>query len=167
MAKKFKTGELKELLKIQTKKMVKLAQDAIDRIQLDASGGIYQGSSIMSPGGNMYNKNYAKYKRNGMRRFTDGKKLKGYGGRSTNTETRVVNMKLTGDTFRGMTPRGKPSAALIYYLPEHADLILANQGRGYDIYNLHTKNLEFIKNRFGEEIIEPNLKKYISFKTKL
>ncbi len=167
MAKKWRRGELKDLLKSQTKKMVKLAQDAIDRIQLDASGGIFQGESIMSPGGNKYSKSYAKLKRNGMRSSLTGKKISAYRGRSTNTETRVVNMKLTGDTFRGMMPAGKPSVAMIKYLADHTDRILGNQDRGYDIYNLNNKNLEFIKDRFGEEIIEPNLKKYLSYKTKL
>jgi len=66
-----------------------------------------------------------------------------------------------------MMPAGKPSVAMIKYLADHTDRILGNQDRGYDIYNLNNKNLEFIKDRFGEEIIEPNLKKYLSYKTKL
>ena len=165
--KKYKKGEIKKILKLQKKAMTRLAQDAIERIRLDAAGGLYQGKSILGPTGTKYNAQYAKYKRNGMRRFTDGKKLKGFTGRSTNTETRVVNMKLTGDTLRGMKASGTLTSALIKYRPESHDLILGNQARGYDIYNLSNKNLEYIIDRFDDIIIQPALSDYIQHNTKL
>jgi hypothetical protein len=168
VAKKFKVGEIQALLKASAKKMKILAQDAIDRIQLDASGGIFQSGSEQGPTGfaGRYNKQYEKYKRNGMRRFSDNKKLKAYRGRrSTNTETRVVNMKLTGDTFRGMTARGKADVGQIAYRPEHTKLVLGNQDRGYDIYNLSPKNLQYIIDRFDQVILDPALKKYMQTKT--
>ncbi len=165
LSKKFRKGDLQELLKASAKKMKIIAQDAIDRIHLDASGGIYQSGSGIGPTSTKYNTTYARYKRNGMRRFTDGKKLKAYAGRSTNTETRVVNMKLTGDTLRGMTARGKADVAQIAYRPEHRNLVLGNQDRGYDIYKLSPKNLEYIIDRFEGVIIDPALKKYMQSKS--
>lgn len=167
VSRRFKKGDLQELLKASAKKMKILAQDAIDRIQLDAAGGIFQSGNKQGPTGfaGRYNKQYERYKRNGMRRFSDGKKLKAYRGRSTNTETRVVNMKLTGDTFRGMTARGKADVGQIAYRPEHTGLILGNQDRGYDIYNLSPKNLEYIIDRFDQVILDPALKKYMQTKT--
>lgn len=166
--KKYRKGEIKQLLRLQRKTMTRLAQDAIERIRLDAAGGLYQGSSAaLGPTGTKYNAQYARYKRNSMRRFTDGKKLKGFKGQSTNTETRVVNMNLTGKTLRQMKPAGTATSALIKYRPESHDLILGNQARGYDIYNFSEKNLEYIKERFNEILIQPRLKEYISKDTKL
>tara|TARA_Y100001938_G_C8098678_1_gene439980 strand:- start:1556 stop:2068 length:513 start_codon:yes stop_codon:yes gene_type:complete len=169
--KKYKKGEIKKILRLQRKIMQRLGQDAIERIRLDAAGGLFQGSSAkLGPTGTKYNKQYARYKRNGMRRFTDNKKLKKnktsrYG--ATNTETRVVNMNLTGKTLRGMKAAGTTTSALIKYPPESHDLILGNQARGYDIYNFSEKNLDYIKDRFDEVLITPRLNEYINQNTKL
>jgi hypothetical protein len=146
-----------QVVKPNSKVMSKLAQDAIDKITLDASKGQFQNDKSGLP---YQNDTYRKYKANGMRGIRTGKKLKAYANQSTDTTTSFVNMRLTGRTLRGMRASSKSDTAIITY--DRGEIVLGNQKRGYDIYDLSNKNKEFIAERFGKELLDRNIKKYVS-----
>ena len=99
-----------QVVKPNSKVMSKLAQDAIDKITLDASKGKFQNGKS---GYGYKNDTYKKYKANSMQ----GKngKLKAFKGQSTDTTTSFVNMRLTGRTLRGMRGSGTTNTAIITY----------------------------------------------------
>jgi len=146
---------LDQVVKPNSKVMTKLAQDAIDKITLDASKGKFQNDRS---GYSYKSDTYRKYKANSMQ----GKngKLKAFANQSTDTQTSFVNMKLTGRTLRGMRGSGKTDTAIITY--DRGEIVLGNQKRGYDIYDLSNKNKEFIAERFSKELLDRNIKKYVS-----
>lgn len=146
-----------QVVKPDAKVMSKLAQDAIDKITLDASKGKFQNDRS---GFSYQNDTYRKYKANGMRGIRTGKKLKAYANQSTDTQTSFVNMRLTGRTLRSMRASSKLDTAIITY--DRGEIVLGNQKRGYDIYDLSNKNKEFIAERFGKELLDRNIKKYVS-----
>ena len=141
--------------------MGKLAQDCIDVIQGDASKGKFQdGQSAL----NYKSDTYKKYKANSMRGKTN-KKLKAFRNQSTDTQTFPVNMRLTGRTLRGMRASSSKRTAIITY--DRGEIVLGNKNRrnkkhSYDIYGLSDKNQEFIADRFGKELLDRNIKKYVS-----
>lgn len=144
-----------QVVKPNSKVMSKLAQDAIDKITLDASKGKFQNGK----GGYGYKSDtYRKYKANSMQGRNG--KLKAFKGQSTDTTTSFVNMRLTGRTLRGMRGSGKTDTAIITY--DRGEIVLGNAKRGYDIYDLSNKNKEFIAKRFGKELLDRNIKKYVS-----
>ena len=146
-----------QVVKPDSKVMSKLAQDAIDKITLDASKGKFQNDRS---GFSYKSDTYRKYKANSMRGIRTGKKLKAYANQSTDTTTSFVNMRLTGRTLRSMRASSKPDTAIITY--DRGEIVLGNQKRGYDIYDLSDKNKEFIADRFGKELLDRNIKKYVS-----
>ena len=146
-----------QVVKPDAKVMSKLAQDAIDKITLDASKGQFQNDRS---GFSYQNDTYRKYKANSMRGVRTGKKLKAFANQSTDTTTSFVNMRLTGSTLRSMRASSKPDTAIITY--DRGEIVLGNQKRGYDIYDLSNKNKEFIAERFGKELLDRNIKKYVS-----
>ena len=144
-----------QVVKPNSKVMSKLAQDAIDKITLDASKGQFQNGKS----GLQYKSNtYKKYKANSMQGRNG--KLKAFKGQSTDTTTSFVNMRLTGRTLRSMRASGKTDTAIITY--DRGEIVLGNEKRGYDIYDLSDKNKEFIAERFGKELLDRNIKKYVS-----
>ena len=144
-----------QVVKPNSKVMSKLAQDAIDKITLDASKGKFQNGK----GGYGYKSDtYRKYKANSMQGRNG--KLKAFKGQSTDTTTSFVNMRLTGRTLRGMRGSGTTNTAIITY--DRGEIVLGNEKRGYDIYDLSNKNKEFIAERFGKELLDRNIKKYVS-----
>jgi len=144
-----------QVVKPNSKVMSKLAQDAIDKITLDASKGQFQNGK----GGYGYKSDtYRKYKANSMQGRNG--KLKAFKGQSTDTTTSFVNMRLTGRTLRGMRATGTTNTAIITY--DRGEIVLGNEKRGYDIYDLSNKNKEFIAKRFGKELLDRNIKKYVS-----
>lgn len=146
-----------QVVKPDSKVMSKLAQDAIDKITLDASKGRFQNDKS---GFSYKSDTYRKYKANSMRGIRTGKKLKAYANQSTDTQTSFVNMRLTGRTLRSMRASSKSDTAIITY--DRGEIVLGNQKRGYDIYDLSDKNKEFIADRFGKELLDRNIKKYVS-----
>ena len=146
-----------QVVKPDAKVMSKLAQDAIDKITLDASRGKFQNDKSGLP---YQNDTYRKYKANSMRGVRTGKKLKAFANQSTDTTTSFVNMRLTGRTLRSMRASSKLDTAIITY--DRGEIVLGNQKRGYDIYDLSNKNKEFIAERFGKELLDRNIKKYVS-----
>jgi len=149
-----------QVVKPNSKVMTKLAHDAIDKIWLDASKGKFQNGK----GGYGYKSDtYRKYKANSMQGRNG--KLKAFKGQSTDTTTSFVNMKLTGRTLRGMRASGNTNTAIITY--DRGEIVLGNKNRKqkkhrYDIYDLSDKNQEFIAKRFGKELLDRNIKKYVS-----
>jgi len=166
-----------QVVKPNSKVMSKLAQDAIDKITLDASKGKFQngksgfqysnkgagiGFITFKKGNKKWVANIDSYKNRkaaGMK-YSNGQKVKGYENQSTDTTTSFVNMRLTGRTLRGMRASGKTDTAIITY--DRGEIVLGNEKRGYDIYDLSNKNKEFIADRFGKELLDRNIKKYVS-----
>ena len=166
-----------QVVKPNSKVMSKLAQDAIDKITLDASKGKFQngksgyqysdsGSNVgfrtFSKGSKKWTANIDSYKNRkaaGMR-YPNGQRVKGYENQSTDTTTSFVNMRLTGRTLRSMRASSKLDTAIITY--DRGEIVLGNQKRGYDIYDLSNNNKEFIAERFGKELLDRNIKKYVS-----
>jgi len=172
-----KSMRLDQIVKPNAKLMTKLAQDAIDKIILDADKGNFQngkgnyrysdngagvGFRTFRKGSKKWVANIDSYKNrkaSGMR-YPNGQRVKGYENQSTDTTTSFVNMRLTGKTFNTMRASGKNDTAIITY--DRGEIVLGNQKRGYDIYDLSDKNKEFIADRFGKELLDKNIKKYVS-----
>jgi len=168
---------INQVVKPNSKVMSKLAQDAIDKITLDASKGKFQngrsGYQYSNKGAKVGFRtivvngkkrvvnidSYKNRKASGMR-YSNGQRVKGFEKKATDTQTSFVNMRLTGRTLRSMRASSKPDTAIITY--DRGEIVLGNQKRGYDIYDLSNKNKEFIANRFGEELLDRNIKKYVS-----
>jgi len=164
---------LDQVVKPNAKVMSKLAQDAIDKIILDASKGKFQndksglpysdngaGVGFRTIKGRAVNIDSYKNRKAAGMRYPNGQRVKGYENQSTDTTTSFVNMRLTGRTLRGMRASGKSNTAIITF--DRGEIVLGNQKRGYDIYDLSNKNQEFIAERFGKELLDKNIKKYIS-----
>ena len=166
-----------QIVKPNSKVMSKLAQDAIDKITLDASKGQFQngksglkysdegagvGFRTFKKGNKKWVANIDSYKNRkaaGMK-YSNGQRVKGYENQSTNTQTSFVDMHLTKRTLRSMRASGKTDTAIITY--DRGEIVLGNAKRGYDIYDLSNKNKEFIAKRFGKELLDRNIKKYVS-----
>jgi len=147
---------LPDIPKVTNTFMKTLAQMGIDEIQHDASTGKFQNGAR----GKQYkSKPYKRYKRNNMTGFRTGKKLKGFSNQSTDTETSFVNMKLTGRTLRGMRASSSKGTGIITY--DRGEIVLGNQKRGYDIYDLSNENKEIILKDL-ERLYDKRIKKYIS-----
>tara|TARA_Y100001963_G_scaffold141180_1_gene209094 strand:+ start:710 stop:1240 length:531 start_codon:yes stop_codon:yes gene_type:complete len=157
--------------------MGKLAQDCIDVIQGDASKGKFQngrsGFQYSNKGAKVGFRtiivngkkrvvnidSYKNRKASGMR-YSNGQRVKGFEKKATNTQTAYVDMNLTKRTLRSMRASSNKKNAIITY--DRGEIVLGNQKRGYDIYGLSDKNQEFIADRFGKELLDKNIKKYVS-----
>ena len=168
-----KSMRLDQIVKPNAKLMTKLAQDAIDKIILDADKGNFQngkgnyrysdsgaGVGFRTIKGRAVNIDSYKNRKAAGMRYPNGQRVKGYENQSTDTTTSFVNMRLTGRTLRSMRASGKSDTAIITY--DRGEIVLGNQKRGYDIYDLSDKNKEFIAERFGKELLDKNIKKYVS-----
>ena len=149
-----------------------IAQDAIDLIRRDAEKGIFQnntgpheyGSHGDTKGRSPKKKGkYQAYKANGMRRFKDGAKLKGFKAKATNTDANFVNMNLTGRTLRSMRPGARKNTAIIRF--DNASIVLGNRARkpkGYDLFDLRKENRAILANRIADVLARTNIKKYVA-----
>lgn len=119
----------------------------------DARKGIFQNNTS----GYKYSEQYAKYKANNMRRFTDNKRLKNYYATSiSSTDTSKVNMTLTGQTLKGLKVRTiENNGVTLGYEPADAKKIIGNRVHGYDIVGLNSANIDKVKDElvkgFSEE----------------
>jgi|TARA_R100001443_G_scaffold15188_1_gene25096 hypothetical protein len=148
--------KLPDIPKVTNSFMRTLAQLGIDEIQHDASKGKFQNGAKNK---SYTSRTYKRYKRNSMTGIRTGKKLKGFGNQSTDTQTSFVNMKLTGRTFRGMRAGSKKDTAIITY--DRGEIVLGNRKRGYDIYDLSKENKELILEDL-EALYSQRIKKYVS-----
>ena len=148
---------LPEVTKVNRRLMRKLAQDALDKILLDLSGGKFQDGSGPKP---YPDSPYKSYKSTGMQRKRGGGRLKGFKGKALNTDTDFVNLHLTKATIRGIRAGAKKDTAVITY--DNGQVVLGQKANGYNIYDLSDDNLNFIAERFGKELLDKNIAKYVS-----
>ena len=109
---------------------------------------------------------YKAYKKNDMRKFGIGEekkgkgdRLKGFEGRSINTETSKVNLHLTGDMFKQVQVKPTSNSARITFL--QGEKVLGNRKHGYNVFGLRNKNRKKALN-FLDRQIEKTLKKETS-----
>lgn len=115
----------------------------IKEVRKDMANGLMQNNKQKLP----YKSNtYAEYKRRGMERKTDGKRLKAFRGQSISSrQTKHVDMTLTGKTKSGF---GVKSAAVnllvMAFRSRDAKKVKGNQKHGYDLIGLNDKNKRLI-----------------------
>ena len=110
--------------------------------------------------GGSYSKQYAKYKANNMRRFTDGKRLKKYKGVSiVSNKTNKVNMTLTGDMANSLKLKtkevtGAGGSFVMSYKNDKETIgkVIGNQELGRDVVGLNDKNQKIILNMYIDEL---------------
>ena len=98
---------------------------------------------------------YADYKKNNMRTFVidAGRKLKGFGGASTDTQINFVNAKLTGETLRRITSSSKAGDTLFELNYERGEVVLGlKEQKKADIYNLSNENRTKVINILMKEV---------------
>jgi len=170
-------------LKLTKEFWTDIGQFAINRIIEDARNGIFQTESGKS-NKDYYNKQYAKYKMNAFRRFrskykgrtiiasklkksakggyenanTNLKALRGKTVRNTNTD--VVNMELTGETFDGFSVKHSDEVSVtVGFLTKDSKKIIGNEEKyNRKLTGLNPANIELIKNAIVQEL-EKNLEK--------
>jgi len=154
----------------------KLGQYMINRIREDMSKGISQ-----NPDGSMrkpfYNPQYAKYKINGMKRYTfkkgkktirgskvkinkrglvenNNKNISQYNGQSISSrETSFVNLELTGKLKQGLKIKESDNNSVtISYNQADIGKILGAEKEGRSIVGLNDKNIELAKEMISKEI---------------
>lgn len=134
---------------------------AIKWIREDARSGKFQNNGS----GYRYSKQYAKYKENDMRRFTDGKRLKShYASSISSHQTNYVDMILTGQTLRGLKVRSvENDGVTLGYEPADTKKIIGNRARGYDIVGLSQENIAKVKEELSKGLSD-ELKKVMKDK---
>jgi hypothetical protein len=162
----------------------RLGQYMINRIREDMSKGISQ-----NPDGSMrdntYSKGYAKYKRNGMKRYTfkkgnktikgskvkinkrglnenNNKNLKQYNGQSISSrETSFVNLELTGKLKQGLKIKETTDDSVtLSYRQEDIGKILGAESLGRSIVGLNDKNKELAVEMIKQELSKKGYKKF-------
>ena len=131
-----------------------IKQDALKGIMQDERKPKYQSNK------------YKKYKKNDMRKFGIGEdkigkgdRLKGFEGRSLNTNTSRVNLHLTGDMFKKVQVKSTSNSAIITFL--QVEKVLGNKSHGYNVFGLRNKNRKNAL-RFLDKQVKKNLKKITS-----
>jgi hypothetical protein len=116
-----------------------------------------------SGGAKHYSKGYAKYKNNYMNRFTDGKKLKAYTGRSVvDNTTATVNLRATGKTIEGLHLETILSNGIIMTYQEADGYKLEyNEEMGRVITTLNEKNKRKVLELYSAQLDE-SLRKWCS-----
>lgn len=144
-----------DLLKFNKEFWTDLAHDEILMIETDADKGIMQNETANHP----LSKKYAEMKGRGFRGKKLTRKIKPYDGRQiVSRETRFVNMKLTGETFRnlrnGIKVHPDNLGVTISYAPQDAAKVLGNKARGYDVAGLNKKNMDETFNQLLKQFDE-------------
>ena len=118
-------------------------------------------TKVTSGGAQNYSKGYKKYKANYMNRFTDGKKLKAYAGKSVmNNQTNSVNMMLTGQTIKGLHLEQQLTNGIIMaYLPADEIKVKGNLDMGRSITTLNQKNKDKVLDLYANEL-EVSIRKW-------
>lgn len=131
----------------------------------DASKGKFQnGKSGIRYSGRGKSYTYADYKKNNMRTFVidAGRKLKGFGGVSTDTETNFVNAWLTGETLRRITSKPKSGDTLFELNFERGEVVLGlKKQKKADLYDLSDESKTKVVNVLMKEV-NRKAKKYMS-----
>ena len=107
-----------------------------------------------SGGAKNYSKGYKKYKNNYMNRFTDGKKLKSYAGKSVaDNTTASVNMRLTGKTIEGLhLEQVLVNGIILSYQESDRKKIEGNEEMGRVITTLNQKNKDKVLDLYSAQL---------------
>jgi len=105
-------------------------------------------------------KQYKKYKANGMNRFSDGKRLKGFGGSRISTNISAVTMKLTGRLWQGFQPQSVTKNSVdMAFRPQHRNVKTEKILEGNkvidsrrDLLTLSDKNNQIIFDMLNKEL---------------
>ena len=98
---------------------------------------------------------YKDYKANNMRTFVReaGRKLKGFEGVSSDTQTKFVNAKLTGETLRRITSKSKSGNNLFELNFERGEVVLGlKEEKGADLFDLSEENKTKVVNILMKEV---------------
>ena len=98
---------------------------------------------------------YADYKKNNMRTFVvdAGRKLKGFEGVSTDTQTSFVNANLTSETLDRITSKSKTGNTLFELNYERGEVVLGLKAKKKaDIYDLSDENKTRVVNILMKEV---------------
>ena len=154
---------LKSILKLK-KTFLKIGKKVPDWIEDDMDKGVLQ------KGKGKYSKQYKKYKNNWMERFTDrtgraGTKLKAYQGSSINSNyTKSVNMKLTGQTIKGLHIEAvNETSVTMSYDKKDLAKIEGNKELGREIATLNKTNISKAESILIKDI-NLNIDKYVKEK---
>mgnify|MGYP003112305529 FL=1 len=147
--------------------MKKAGEKAKSLIIEDADNGIFQNNQKKLS----YSEPYATLKQGSMRRSGRGLKKKGKGtrfkafkGKSLNTETAFVNMRLTGQTLRRIAVKTiKDGFKLVF---ANGGIVEGNANRGYVLDDLRDENYLKIEKMLGIQL-DRNIKKYTQVKMTL
>lgn len=78
--------------------------------------------------------------------LTNGGKLKGYEGRSINTDVSKVNLHLTGDMFRSLkVVTAAVNHCRVSFGQEEAGKVIGNKNHGYNAVGLNEENKQIVK----------------------
>ena len=109
--------------------------------------------------GYQYTKQYARYKANNMRRFTDGKRLKGYEGRTVVSASQTPNMYLTGETIKGLDYYSSDKDSMkMSYKEKDKDKIIGNVEQGRIITTLNDPNFKKTVREFEKQLDKQSAK---------
>ena len=146
--------KLGDVLKIQPNDWMRLGELIAKWVRKDMEKGVMQNDTQ----GHRYSRQYARYKANEMRRFTDGKRLKQYyASPIESTQTSYVDMTLTGRLKRSLQPlRALSNGVRMAFGSENTGKILGGQKLGRDVVGLNENNqkktLEWIASQIDEKI---------------
>ena len=145
-----------EIMKLGASSRKMAGEAAKSFIIADADKGKFQNGKSgirYSTKGSPYS--YADYKKNNMRTFVvdAGRKLKGFEGVSSDTQTGFVNAKLTGETLRRITSKSKTSNTLFELNYERGEVVLGlKEEKGADLYDLSDENKTKVVNILMKEV---------------
>ena len=150
-----------DIPKFNKKIWTAIAQKIKSLIILDASKGIFQtgGKAKKRYASSPSDKgSYAYYKSRGMRkigrgnsRIGKGDKLKGFTGKSTDTTTAFVNMKLTGETLRRISASSLAGGGCKITF-NRGEIVEGNSKRGYVLDDLRDANYTRIETILSKEL---------------
>ena len=145
-----------EILKLGKTSRKMAGEAAKSFIIADANKGKFQnGESGISYSSRGRSYKYKDYKGNNMRTFVRdaGRKLKGFEGVSTDTQTNFVNAKLTGETLRRITSKSKSGDNLFELNYERGEVVLGlKKQKNADIYDLSDENKTKVVNILMKEV---------------
>ena len=145
-----------DIIKLDASSRKMAGEAAKSFIIADANKGKFQNGKSgirYSTRGKSYT--YADYKRNNMRTFVRdaGRKLKGFEGASTDTQTGFVNAKLTGETLRRITSKSKTKNTLFELNYERGEVVLGlKEEKDADLYDLSDENKTRVVNILMKEV---------------
>lgn len=117
----------------------------------DAKIGLMQDNKQKLP---YHSKQYMRYKANGMKRFTDGKRLKSYVGLPiVSKQTSFVDMTLTGRMWKGLfVKKADKFSVTMSFDPADKGKIIGNRKYGREVVGINDKNKALVENRIRKKL---------------